>query len=102
MVEVVASERPEPCDGCSQADGCGKAYRQLGEANGPSMASKAVIVFALPIVVFAAALAGFERLLPEAVAPRYRTPVALLLALSVTIGVMLIVSRLTKRRFKRH
>jgi len=58
------------------------------------------MVFALPIVLFVAALAAFGHLLHERLAERYETPVAFVLALLVTMGVMLAVSVVFKRRQK--
>jgi hypothetical protein len=102
MTEAPSPRQSESCDGCSHADGCKRAYEQLGQTGGPSIAWKATISFGVPIVVFAASLVGFEWLLREAVAAKYRTPLALLLAFLVAVGLMLIVSIATQRRFKRH
>jgi len=55
------------------------------------------MVFALPIVLFVVALAVFGRLLHERLAERYETPVAFVLAMLVTMGVMLAVSTAFKR-----
>ncbi len=85
------------CNGCSEAHDCKRIYEQLGHAGGPSVALKVVMAFALPIVLFVAALATFGHLLREQLAERFETPVAFVLALSVTVGVMLAVSWAFKR-----
>jgi ABC-type nitrate/sulfonate/bicarbonate transport system permease component len=89
------------CEGCSQAHDCKKIYERLGSLEGPSVAVKAAIAFALPIGVFIAALGLFDRLLQHAVASPYRTLCAFALALSVTIAFMLVVSFVTKQLHKR-
>ncbi|UCD52470.1 MAG: hypothetical protein JSW27_07500 [Phycisphaerales bacterium] len=87
----------KPCNGCSQAHDCKRIYEQLGHAGGPSVVLKVIMAFALPIVLFIAALGLFGHLLHERLAERYETPVAFVLALSVTTGVMLAVGVAFKR-----
>ena len=88
------------CDGCSDAHDCKRVYEQLGHTGGPSVALKVIMAFALPIVLFLAALATFGHLLHERLTERYETPVAFVLALSVTVGVMLAVSMAFKRFYR--
>jgi hypothetical protein len=90
-------EQPETCKGCEQAHTCAKVYEQLGKADGPSMTLKAVVVFLLPIAVFAGVLVASGEILKGVVAPRYETPLAFVIALAVTAGVMLVVSTVLKR-----
>jgi len=68
------------------------------------VALKVIMAFALPIVLFIAALGIFGHLLHEQLDQRYETPVAFVLAASVTVGVMLVVSVAFKRfhREQRH
>ena len=87
----------DSCEGCQQAHDCQKVYRQLGKTEGPSVAAKVVVAFLLPIFVFAAGLGVFGRLLGGVLAPRYQTPLAFALALSVTVGVVLIASLIVRR-----
>ena len=88
------------CNGCSEAHDCKKIYEQLGRDGGPSVAMKVIMAFALPIVLFLAALATLGHLLHERLVERYETPVVFFLALSVTTGVMLAVSFAFKRFHK--
>ena len=88
------------CDGCSQAHDCQGIYEQLDRTGGPSIAWQVFIAFALPIIVFVAALAGFGRLLQEQLGTSYQTPVAFFLAMASTVGFMLLVSRAVERRHK--
>jgi len=90
-------EQPETCKGCEQAHTCAKAYEQLGRADGPSVAFKAIVAFLLPIATFASALAVCGVFLNGTVATRYETPLAFAIALSVTAGLMLVVSAIVKR-----
>jgi hypothetical protein len=85
------------CEGCSQAHDCKRVYQQTGDLKGPSVAGKAVVAFALPMGLFVAALGVLSRLLQHVVARPYRTLSACVLALSATMGIMLIVSHITKR-----
>jgi hypothetical protein len=85
------------CEGCSQAHDCKRAYQQLGNLGGPSVAGKAGIAFMLPIGLFVATLGAFGRLLQHVVPSRYQTLCAFALAVCATMGFMLIVSCITKR-----
>jgi hypothetical protein len=82
-------------------DGCKEAYRRLGCDEGPSVALTAVVAFLLPLVVLVVSLGGLGWLLEDVVAESYRTPLALVLALLVTTGLMLVVRLLTRHRHKR-
>jgi hypothetical protein len=75
-------------------------YARLGAMQGPSVVSTVVVAFLLPIVVFAAALGVLGRLLTNALAQEYQTPLAFALALVVTVGVML-TARLALKRLHR-
>jgi hypothetical protein len=79
------------CDGCSNAHTCKEVYGRLSTVEGPSVASKAVVAFLLPMVMFVVALGVFGGLLEGMVAVPYGTPLALVLALAVTTALMLIV-----------
>ena len=99
VVERIA--QPDPCDGCHQADGCKEAYRRLGRDEGPSVTLMAVVAFLLPLVVLAISLGGFGWLLEGRIAEPYQTPLALVLALFVTTGLMLVVRLMTQHHRKR-
>ena len=74
------------CQDCIQRHDCQQAYQQLGNAKGPSLVSKVVAAFLLPLVVFIAALAAFEGILAKAInAKESQTALCFLLALSVTL-----------------
>jgi hypothetical protein len=84
------------CDGCNQEHNCREVYEKPGDVEGPSIAFRAVVAFLLPLMVFIAALAAFDRILAEAVSKtELRTVVSLLFALSVT-SLMLLAIKLTR------
>jgi hypothetical protein len=93
--------QPNHCDGCPQADGCQEASRRLGGADGPSVTVTVLVAFLLPIVVFVISLGGFGWLLEGRVAPWQQTPLALILALTVTAGWMLVVRVMIRRRHRK-
>ena len=90
--------RPRDCDGCHQAHACQEVYRKLGEDQRPSVTRPALVAFVLPLVLFAAALGALGYLLPSRVVEPYRTPLALVLALATTAGLMLVGRLLARRR----
>ena len=53
------------CSHCSDSDKCSAAYEQAGKFTGPSVVSKVIIAFLLPIIVFIVILASCEKLLPN-------------------------------------
>lgn len=79
------------CEGCSHAHDCKKVYEQLGCVEGPSVTSAVVLAFLVPLLVFIVALAGFGWLLEDRVAESHQVPLAVILAVVTTIGVMLVV-----------
>jgi len=87
----------QTCDRCSEAHDCQQIYRKLGRAEGPSIAGKVLVAFALPILVFTACLGGFGSVLRGRLAEPYHTPVVFLLALVITAGSVLAASAFVKR-----
>jgi hypothetical protein len=53
----------------------------------------ALVAFVVPIAVFVVALGGFGGLLEGKIAPSWQTPLALILALLVTSGWMIVICR---------
>jgi len=88
----------DPCEGCSQAHDCKKVYERLGDCKGPPVTRTVLVAFLLPIVVFVATLAGYGWLLKDAVAESYQTPLAVVLALATTTGVMWVVRVVARPR----
>jgi K+-transporting ATPase A subunit len=74
------------CQDCNQRHNCQQIYQQLGKAQGPSLVSRVVVAFLLPLMVFIAALVVFEEILAKAInAKELQTTLCFLLALSVTL-----------------
>ena len=73
------------CQDCDQKRDCQEVYQQLGNVKGPSVVSKAVLAFLLPLVVFIVSLAIFEEILAEAVNTKeLRTVVSFLVAVLIS------------------
>lgn len=51
MVEKITEEE-KFCEGCPQAHDCKSAYGMLGNFKGPSVVTKVIVAFLLPILVF--------------------------------------------------
>ena len=60
------------------------------------MTREVLLAFLLPLAMFIAALAGFGCLLRYVVAAPYQTPLALVLAVAVTVALMLIGRRVAR------
>ena len=86
------------CEKCDHTDQCRQVYQRLGKAQGASIASRVVVAFLVPMVVFIAALAVFERIFAGIIETKQlQTIVSLLLALPVTAAVVLLVKLMEKR-----
>ena len=82
----------EFCRYCQERHECREVYRQLGEAEGPSVFFKVVAAFLVPLVVFIGSLAVFEVILAKVVnAGALKTGISLVLALSVTFVCTLVI-----------
>jgi hypothetical protein len=82
----------ESCRYCHERHECREIYRQLGKAEGPSVAFKVVAAFLVPLVVFIGSLAAFEGILAEVVNTRaLQTGISLVLALLVTFVCILVI-----------
>lgn len=85
------------CHTCNQKQDCQKASQHLGNIEGSSLVVKVLLAFLLPLVVFIASLAMFERILAGAVnSGAVRTAVSFLLALLMTFVCIVIMSLISK------
>lgn len=85
------------CHTCNQKHDCKKVYEHLGNIEGPSIVVKVLLAFLLPLVVFIASLAIFERILDGAVnSAAARSAVSFLLALLAAFVCILITRRACK------
>jgi hypothetical protein len=87
------------CQECDQKHHCQDIYQQIGKAQGPSVASKAIVAFLLPILVFIVTLAVSEKILVRIIdIKQLRIALDFLLALSVTLAIILISQQLNKNK----
>lgn len=94
-------DKQDFCQSCDQKNHCQDVYRRLGHAEGPSVVSKVVAAFLLPIVVFVVSLAVFEVILAKAVDMKgLQTALSLLLALLVTAVCVLTIKAISKQLSK--
>ena len=83
-------DQQELCQACNQKHNCEEVYKRLGDIEGPSVVLEAIVAFVLPVVVFAASLAVFDRVLAQAIsATELQIMLSCLLALLVTVGQVL-------------
>lgn len=89
------------CQDCNQRHDCRDVYRQLGNTKGPSVVFKVLVAFLLPLTVFIATLAAFEKILAERIAAEeLQTALSFLLALSVTSACILITKAINRQSGK--
>ena len=92
--------KQENCDGCTERHRCQEVYRQLGRAEVPSVVSKVLTAFLLPIAVFIGVLAAFEKTLARVISKEeLRTICGFLSALAAAF-VCVQITRVVKKRFK--
>ena len=89
----------ELCQQCNQRQDCGQVYEQLGKIEGPSIVKKVVLALLLPLVVFVASLAIFERILSAVTsAGQGRSALSFASALSLTF-VCILLTNVINRQF---
>ena len=89
----------ELCQQCNQRQDCGKVYEQLGKNEGPSIVKKVVLAFLLPLVVFIASLAIFERMFSGVIsAGQAQSALSFASALLLTF-VCILLTRMINRQF---
>ena len=100
-MEMPAMAKENLCEKCSEKKSCEEAYKQLGQAKGPSVVVGAIVAFVVPIVVFIASLAACEQILTSSIqATKLRLVLSFLLALVVTIALIMIMQVINKRLTK--
>ena len=87
------------CSNCPQGSDCKQIYQKMGDVKGPSVVSKVIFAFVLPIAVFIFSLAGFGKLLGNKIdRPKLATAVIFTLSLVVTLIFILIVNLIIKHK----
>jgi hypothetical protein len=85
-------DQKEFCHGCTNKSGCQEVYEKIGNIQGGSIVSKVMTAFLLPILVFIACLACFDKLLAKVTTSKeLQTAAGLLLALLVTCVCVLVI-----------
>lgn len=75
------------CTGCGQQDRCQQVYEKLGHSSSPSVAGKALLAFAAPVVVFVGTGLLAQHVLGKwQLSQRLELALVFLLAASVCIG----------------
>jgi hypothetical protein len=93
LLDVAAKTmiKQELCQQCNQRQDCGQVYEQLGKIEGPSIVKKVVLALLLPLVVFVASLAIFERIFSSVLgAGQARSALSFASALSLTFVCILL------------
>lgn len=103
---MVAKIMPQQefCQECSRKHNCHQIYQQLCKTKVPSVASKIVLAFLLPLIVFIVTLAASEGILTNSINTKgLQTVISFLLALSVTFILILVIkAKKSKRQTKAH
>jgi len=85
------------CQGCNQSHRCQEVYEHLSRMGGPSVVSKVILAFLLPIVVFIGSLAVFEEILAGVIQSKeLQTVTGLVLALVISSGFVFITRLINK------
>ncbi|MHC4193956.1 MAG: hypothetical protein ACYS8I_09830 [Planctomycetota bacterium] len=88
----------EFCRQCSGKPDCQEVYERLGRAEGPSVVTKVVLAFLLPLVVFIVLLVACEKVLVAGIGSKgLRTAVSFLSACLGTLGVVVLVKVISGR-----
>lgn len=88
----------ELCGKCSQKHDCARVYEQLGNTEGPSIVTKVVLAFLLPLVVFIVSLAVFERVFSGVIsAGQIESALSFILALLLTF-ISILLTKVINRR----
>jgi len=90
------------CAQCEHSGRCQEVYRCLSNSKVPSVATKVVVAFLVPIAVFIVSLGVFEALLGGVISSeKTTTATACGLAVGVTMSVVVLLKMLNRRIGKR-
>ena len=100
MVQTVVKTMTQQsdCQGCIQKHDCQEIYNKLCTTKSPSVAIKAIFAFLLPLLIFIAVLAVFEKFpLKITDTPQLQMLINVAIAFSATIGSIFIAKMLNKK-----
>ena len=88
----MTEQESESCRYCPEKRKCQEVYQELGKVKGPSVVLKVIAAFAVPLAVFIASLAIFEKISAKTANTKaLQTIISFLLALSVTFACILVI-----------
>lgn len=93
--------KEEFCRQCSGKPDCQEVYERLGRAEGPSVVTKVVLAFLLPLVVFIVLLVACDKVFAGGIGSKgLRTAVSFVAACLGTLAVIVLVKLISGRLSK--
>jgi hypothetical protein len=90
------------CQNCKQNHNCRTIYQQLGSLKGSSVLLMVIFAFLIPLLVFIAALAVFQQILPDVIdKDPTRTAVSFIAAMITALAAALILRAICSRLKKK-
>ena len=82
----------ENCSGCANRDDCKKTYEQLGKCEGSHVVLRSIMAFVVPVLLFSAGLAIFDRIFSDIISDKTnRTVFSLILSLIICAVYILVI-----------
>lgn len=92
----------EFCSSCPQKHDCKTTYELVGKVKGPSVAIRAIVAFLVPIAVFIAALAAFQRFFEKTIENKDGcVALSAFFAICITFACIMILKYADKRFFQK-
>ena len=90
------------CQSCKQSKNCRSIYQQLGNLKGSSVLLRVIFAFLVPLLVFIAALAVFQEILPAVIENKAtQTAVSYIAAVIIALAAALIAKLICGRMKKK-
>ncbi len=86
------------CQGCRYRHTCEEAYRRLGHSKASPVTSKVVLAFMLPLMVFIASIALFERIFSQILEAEW---LVLILSLFTGVSITLVLASVVKKIYNK-
>jgi len=95
--------RQEVCKNCIHKNSCSEVYRILGSKRGPSVLSRVLSAFLLPLAVFIASVGASLHVIAKFIhSPEIQNALAFLLAVAATLLFVLALKLITAKLRKPH
>lgn len=86
------------CQGCRYKQTCEEVYRRLGQSKASPVSLKVIMAFLLPLIIFIASIAFFERIFSRALNAEWLVMLlSLFTAVSTTLVLTLIVKKICNK-----